>query len=72
MPDTLRKRGRPRKEPTPKGPRRKSGPKTVWDESLGLSTSKAVRAPQAFFDAWEDMEFRREINNLLLAMRLRV
>lgn len=69
MTDTPRKRGCPRKEPTPKGPRRKSGPKTVWDESLGLSFGREVRAPQAFFEAWKDMEFRRAINNLLLTMR---
>lgn len=69
MTDPPRKRGRPRKEKPPKGPRRKPGPSSGWDERLGGTEARRVRLPVLVHERLKDSndkELRRKISELLL------
>lgn len=66
---TPRKRGRPRKEKPPKGPRRKPGPSSGWDERLGGTEARRVRLPVLLHEKLKDStdkEFRRKLSELML------
>jgi hypothetical protein len=66
-----RKRGRPPGSPKPPKEPKRMGRKTVWAEELGKSEARAVRAPKAFFEEWENHQFREPISNLILDIRNR-
>lgn len=67
MSDTLpRKRGRPPGPPKPQKPPAKMGRPSPWDDALKPTVSGTIRAPEKFFSLWEQEEFKRRVNDLIL------
>lgn len=53
------------REPKQKEPKRMGRP-TFWPTSLGKNRTKSIGAPELFFTAWKDMEFRKKICDLTI------
>jgi hypothetical protein len=67
---TPRKRGRPKKAALAvEKPPARMGRRSAWDASLGLTTKKAHRLPEAFDELIKIPDFKAALNNLMLDFR---
>ncbi len=63
---TPKRRGRPPGPPKEPKPKVRMGRPTVWAQELGHTKDRGICAPEGFFEAWKDFNFRKRISDLTL------